>query len=163
MTIPSNREILDDGSGQGCRVRGLAQQVINGAGTTKQLLVGESGALCVFDTVAGQIYTLPVIGANDVGMWFEFSVTVTGTSNSYSVGTGSAANFVGGGLLLSDDGLGGTECFVGDIDASVIIEADAAVTGRQAGGYFKVTSVSTTQWTADGYLIGVGTMETPFA
>ena len=77
MTIPSNREHLDDGSGSGCRVRGLARQVINGAGTTKQLTVGESGALCIFGNAAGQIYTLPVIGANDVGMFFDFVVTVT--------------------------------------------------------------------------------------
>ena len=99
MTIPSNREILDDGSGQGCRVSGLARQVINGEGTTKQLTASESGALCVFGNASGQTYTLPVIGANDVGMFFDFTVTVTATSNGYSVDTGSSANFIGGGIL----------------------------------------------------------------
>lgn len=163
MTIPSNREHLDDGSGSGCRVRGLARQVINGAGTTKQLTVGESGALCIFGNAAGQIYTLPVIGANDVGMFFDFVVTVTATSNGYSVDTGSAANFIGGSILEVDDGLGGTESFLGDIAASVSIDLDSAETGQQAGGYFRALAFSTTAWTVGGYAIGVGTMETPFA
>ena len=98
MTIPSNREILDDGSGQGSRVRGLARQVLNEGGTTRQLLVGESGALCVFNVAANQTYILPAIGANDLGMFFDFVVTVT-RSGSHSVDTDSASTFIGGGIL----------------------------------------------------------------
>lgn len=162
MTIPSNREILDDGSGQGSRVRGLARQVLNEGGTTRQLLVGESGALCVFNVAANQTYTLPAIGANDLGMFFDFVVTVT-SSGSHSVDTDSASTFIGGGLLLDDDGLGGTEAFLGNIASDVSIDLDSAVTGWQAGGAFRVLAVSTIAWTVGGYLIGVGAMETPFA
>jgi len=163
MTIPTNREYLDDGSGAGCRVRGLARQVINAEGTTRKLLANESGALCVFGNAAGQIYTLPAIGANDVGMFFDFTVTVTATSNGYSLDTDSATTFIGGGILEVDDGLGGTELFLGDIASHVSIDLDSAVTGQQAGGYFRALAVSTTVWTVGGYAIGVGTMETPFA
>jgi hypothetical protein len=163
MTIPSNREYLDSGDGSGCRVRGLARQVINGEGTTKQLTASESGALCVFGNAAGQTYTLPAIGANDVGMFFDFTVTVTATSNGYSVDTDSASTFIGGGILEVDDGGGGTESFLGDIAAHVSIDLDSAVTGQQIGGYFRALSVSTTVWTVGGYAVGVGTMETPFA
>ena len=46
MTIPSNREILDDGSPGGCRVRGLARQVIDGS-TARTLLASESGAFTI--------------------------------------------------------------------------------------------------------------------
>ena len=81
MTIATNREHLDSGSPDGCRVRGLARQVINAAGTTTQLTVDQSGALLVFGTTGGQVYTLPIIGANDVGMFFEVCTTVTGTGS----------------------------------------------------------------------------------
>lgn len=162
MTIPSNREHLDDGSGSGCRVRGLARQVINEGGTTRKLVASESGALCVFNVAANQTYTLPAIGANDLGMWFDFVVTVT-SSGSHSVDTDSAATFIGGGILVDDDGLGGTEAFLGNIASDVSIDLDSAKTGWQAGGYFRVLAFSTTAWTVGGYVIGVGAVETPFA
>jgi hypothetical protein len=163
MTIPSNREYLDSGDGSGCRVRGLARQVINGEGTTKQLTVSESGALCVFGNAAGQIYALPAIGANDVGMFFDFTVTVTATSNGYSVDTDSASTFIGGGILEVDDGGGGTESFLGDIAAHVSIDLDSTETGEDPGGLFTLTCISATEWACGGFTVGSGTLATPFA
>jgi len=163
MTIPTNREYLDDGSADGCRVRGMAQQVINPAGTTRNLLVGESGSTCIFGNAAGQIYNLPVIGANDVGIWFDFSVTVTASSNSYTINTGSAANFIGGGLVATSTTAGDADAFAADVDATVAITLDAAEDGWLAGGYFTLTAISTTQWTVGGNTQGVPTVLTPFS
>ena len=162
MTIATNREALDDGSPSGCRVRGLARQVINPAGTTQVLTAGDSGALCVFDTAAGQIYTLPVIGANDVGMFFDFVVTVTGTSNAYSVDTGSAANFIGGGIIGASTTAGGADAFPATIASHVSMDLDAAETGWLIGGAFTFTAISTTEWAVGGYTQGSGTLATPF-
>ena len=162
MTIATNREHLDHGSPGGCRVRGLARQVINSAGTTKQLLASESGALCVFGTATGQIYTLPIIGANDVGMFFEFTVTVTGTG-SYSIDTGQTADKIGGGLFLVSSTPNQADFFPATIASTVSIDLDSAVTGEQVGGYFKMVVISSTEWSVGGYAAGVGTMETPFA
>ena len=162
MTITSKREHLDNGSASGSRVRGLARQVINAAGTTRELLEGESGALCVLGTAAGQIYTLPVIGDNDVGMFFEFTVTVTGTA-AYSIDTGSSANFIGGGLFLVSSTPNQADFFPATIASTVSIDLDSAVTGEQVGGYFKMVVISSTEWSVGGYAAGVGTMETPFA
>jgi len=162
MTIATNREHLDHGSPGGCRVRGLARQVINAAGTTRQLLASESGAVCVFGTAAGQIYTLPVIGANDVGMFFEFTVTVTGTA-AYSVDTGSSANFIGGGITGTSTTAGGTDAFAATIASTVSIDLDSTETGEDAGGFFKLTAISTTEWSVGGYTVGSGTLATPFA
>jgi len=162
MTIATNREALDNGSPSGCRVRGVARQVIDGAGTTRVLTASESGALCVFSTAAGQVYTLPVIGADDVGMEFEFSVTVTGTG-TYSVDTGSAANFIGGGVAYVGSGAGESDVFAANPASTVSIDIDSATAGEEAGGRFTITSISTTVWAIGGIVAGTGTGVTPFA
>ena len=67
MAIPVTRERIDYGSPDGSVLFGAAREVIDPAGSARTLLVGESGALCVFSTAAGQAYTLPAISARDVG------------------------------------------------------------------------------------------------
>jgi len=161
MTIATNREHLDDGSPGGARVRGLARQVINGA-TTRTLLAGESGALCLFNVAAGVVYTLPAIGANDIGMFFDFSVTVTGTG-SYSIDTDAATTFIGGGLHLVSTTPNQADFFPATIASTVSIDLDSVTTGENVGGYFKMVAISTTEWTVGGHAVGVGTMATPFA
>ena len=161
MAIAINREHLDHGSPDGARVRGLARQVIDGS-TARTLLASESGALCMLNVAAGQTYTLPIIGANDVGMFFEFSVTVTGTS-SYSIDTGQAADKIGGGLLMASTTPNETDFIPATIASTVSIDLDSAATGENAGGYFKMVVISATEWTVGGYAVGVGTMLTPFA
>ena len=88
MAIATKREALDNGSPDGSRVRGVARLVIDGGGTARTLLVGESGSLCLLGTAAGQAYTLPVIGANDLGMEFEFFAHITGTGICLKLETG---------------------------------------------------------------------------
>lgn len=163
MTIATNREHLDNGSVDGSRVRGLARQVLNEGGTTRQLLVSESGSLCIFNLGATQTYTLPIIGADDVGMFFEFSSTVASGTASYSVDTGSSANFIGGGVYMASTTPNQGDAFAATIASTVSLDMDAAVTGWLAGSYFKLVAISTTEWAVGGYCIGVGTMETPFA
>ena len=161
MTIATNREHLDFGSPGGSRVRGLARLVINAAGTTRQLLVGESGALCVFGTAAGQVYTLPEIGADDVGMFFEFTVTVTGTG-SYSVDA-AGSDKIGGGIVGMSTTAGGSDAFAATIASTVAIDLDSTETGEDAGGLFTVTAISSSEWACGGYTVGSGTIATPFA
>ena len=162
MAIATNREAIDDGSPSGARVRGLARQVINGAGTTKQLLVSESGALCVFGTAAGQIYTLPIIGANDVGMFFDFCTTVTSTT-AYSVNTGQAADKIGGGLLMGSTGANEADFLPATIASTVSIDLDSVTTGENLGSWFRLTVVSSTEWYCGGMAVGAGAMADPFA
>jgi hypothetical protein len=162
MTIATNREHLDNGADGGCRVRGLAREVIDGGGTTTQLTVGQSGALCLFNTAAGQIYTLPAIGADDVGMTFDFAVVVTGTG-SYSIDTSDAATFIGGGIAAQSTTAGGADFFPGTIASDVSIDLDDTTTGEDVGGYLTLTSISTTQWIVSGFTAGSGTLATPFA
>ena len=165
MAIPVLRERLDNGSPDGCRVAGLAREVISpsNSGTTANVLTtGQSGALCLFDNAAGNIYTLPAITSHDLGMWFEFLVTVTRTSNAHSIDTDAATTFLGlGGIVMVGDGATVDHFAASATDVS--IDLDSATTGQQIGGQIYVTAFSTTQWIVSGYAVGVGVMATPFA
>lgn len=163
MVIATNREHLDNGSLSGCRVRGLARLVIDPAGTARTLLVGESGALCLLGTAAGQAYTLPAVGANDVGMYFDFLANITGTG-TYSITTDAATTFLVGAVDYSSTSVAeGGDTFVADgVATTVDYTADSDVTGRLVGTSLRLTAISSTQWTITGNMMGVGTGTTPF-
>ena len=161
MTIATNREIIDNGSPDGCRVRGIARQVINGA-SARTLLVGESGALCLFNLAAGVVYTLPAIGANDIGMYFDFATTVVGTG-SYSIDTDSATTFIGGGLIGASATVTAFDLFAATIASTVSIDLDSATTGEEVGTQLTLTAISVTEWCVTGYTASTGTPVTPFA
>ena len=161
MTIATNREHLDNGSPGGCRVRGLARQVINGAGTATTLTADQSGALCVFGTAAGQTYTLPVIGADDVGMFFEFVMTVALTAASYTVDA-AGSDKIGGGLFMVSTTPNEADFIPATIGSTVSIDLDAATTGDD-GAHFKMVASASAVWVVGGYAAGVGSMATPFA
>lgn len=163
MAIPAELEELSSRDPDGSKWRGCHRQVIQGiaGGTTaRQLQAHESGALCLFDDASGQIYTLP---PPVVGMWFEFSVTVTRTGNSHSVDTDSSSSFIGGGILVIGDGADESDAFAATIASTVSCDLDSATTGEQIGGNFTMTAISSTEWVCAGYAIGVGTLATPFA
>ena len=73
----------------GGAVAGLGQhrQVIDGVGATRTLAPEESGALCLFDRAAGNVFTLP---APVPGMQFEFRSTVWSIEGDF-VGAGTIA------------------------------------------------------------------------
>lgn len=162
MAIPVVREQVDNGSPDGSRLHGNAREVIDGAGTATTLTTGQSGALCLFGTAAGQAYTLPAITAHDTGMQFEFFANITGTG-TYSVTTDAATTFIVGAVDSSSTAVAeGGDSFVADGTADLNYTADSDLTGRLVGTHLFFTAISTTQWTISGTLFGVGTLATPF-
>lgn len=162
MAIPVTRERIDYGSPDGCALEGNTVQVIEPTGTARTLLRSESGALCIYGTAAGQAYTLPAINARDVGMYFDFVATITGTG-TYSVATDAATTFIGGGLDSSSTAVAeGGDTFPADRAATVACTHDTDVTGRLNGTHYRLTAVSTTIWAIKGTMMGVGTLATPF-
>src|SRR5687767_201755 len=97
MTITALREQIDCGGDDGSRLHGAARQVITGWTTGRVLKKDESGALVIFSTAAGQSCTLPAIAARDIGMSFEFLITVTGTG-TYGIATDAATTFIIGAI-----------------------------------------------------------------
>lgn len=162
MAIPVTRERIDYGSPDGSVLFGAACQVIDPTGTARTLLVSESGALCVYATAAGQAFTLPAIAARDVGTYFDFVATITGTG-TYSVATDAATTFIGGGLDSSSTAVAeGGDTFAADRTATVACTHDTDVTGRLNGTHYRLTALSTTIWSISGTMMGVGTLATPF-
>lgn len=164
MAIPTTLERLNYGSPAGSIATGLHRNVISGVGNTTtayELTAEDSGSLCLFDAADGVIYTLP---APQVGMQFDFLVTVAGTSNAYSIDTDAATTFIGGGVgSFSTTVAEGGDSFAADITATVSIDLDSDVTGRLVGTHLTLTCLSSTTWGVSGNIHGVGTLATPFA
>jgi hypothetical protein len=162
MTIPTTRERIDYGGDDGCALYGNAREVIVGWTTGRVLKKSESGALVIFNTAAGQAITLPVIASRDVGMFFDFLITVTGTG-TYQINTDGAATFIIGAIDSSSTAVAeGGDTFVADGATHVNVVFDADTTGRLVGTSVRLTAISTTLWAISGTMMGVGTLATPF-
>lgn len=162
MTIPVTRERVDNGSPDGARLHGQAREVIQGWTTGRVLKAAESGALVIFSTAAGQAITLPAITSRDVGMYFDFLVTVTGTG-TYSITTDAATTFIIGAVDSSSTAVAeGGDSFAADGSTVVSVVGDSDLTGRLVGTNYRLTALSTTLWAIEGTLFGVGTLATPF-
>lgn len=161
MAISSSLERLNYDSADGCIATGQHREVIQSVGATRTLLAEESGALCLFDRAAGNVYTLP---APVEGMEFEFSTTVLVTSNAAKVITNSASVFLigslmGGSLTVADSG----DVFQGDGTTHVAVSMNGSTTGGLVGGLMKFTAISSTQWLVTGDFVASGTVAAPFA
>lgn len=152
-------EQIGKNSPDGSLVKGQIRQVISGSGATKTLVASDSGALVLFDRAAGIVFTLP---APVAGMYFDFSVSVTGTG-SYSIDTDAATTFIGGAIAGQSTTAGGGDAFPATISSTVSIDLDSTETGEDAGGYFTLVAISSTVWVVGGYTVGSGTLATPFA
>ena len=158
MTTPTDIEYLDEGRPTGSLWRGRHRTVIQSVGATRTLLAKESGALCLFDRAAGNAYTLPTPVE---GMSFHFVTTVAVTSNAQSVTTSAATVFIGG-SVTSGKLAAGMDVFQADIAATVGISMAGSTTGGLIGSWFTLTALSATTWAIKGYVVGSGTLATPF-
>ena len=161
MTITVEREQIDNGGDDGSRLNGVARQVLNGWATGRILKKSESGALVIFNTAAGQSITLPAIASRDLGMYFDFLVTVTGTG-TYGIATSDAGTFIIGGVDSSSTTVaeGGDTFAAAGSEVAILFDGDT--TGRLVGTSIRLTAISTTQWAVSGTIMGVGTLATPF-
>lgn len=159
--ISANLERLGYGSGDGCIATGLHREVIAEAVATRTLLAEESRALCLFDRAAGVVYTLPTPVK---GMQFEFSVSVSRTSNSHKIITSAATVFILGAYMAGDAAIATSgDVFTGDGTTHVSIAIDGDTKGGLVGGCLTFTALSATQWFVSGDVVGTGTMVTAFA
>lgn len=140
------------------------QNVINGQGATRTLLNSESGSLVLFDRAAGIVYTLPT---PELGLYYDFLVTTTITSNSATVSAG-ATRFINGALLSIDtDTANATVGFVANGTSHITVAMNGTTTGGIAGTRYRMecvgTTASTRTWMISGHVLGSGVVATPFA
>ena len=161
MATPTDIERISYGGATGSLQVGAHRQVIQGVGATRTRLAKESGALCLLDAAAGNIFTLPTPVE---GMFFEFLQTVSVTSNAAKVITAAVATqFLVGSVTEVTIATATPAGFSANGTTIVAISSNGTTSGGLIGSRFKVTAISATQWGIDGVIVGSGTIVTPFA
>lgn len=138
--------------------------VINDLGATRTLSVDESGALVVLNRAAGIVVTLPLAVP---GLYYDFVVTTSVTTNSYKVITGAATEFLVGGYTNVDtDTSNAVAVFTGNGSTHIAVTQAAASTnstGGLIGSKLRFTCLSATRWMVEGIVQGAGSPATAFA
>lgn len=160
MALSSNLERLGYGSADGCVATGMHREIVTVTASTT-LTAEQSGALVLLGVASGATVTLPAAAE---GMWFEVGVTVSRTSNSYKIITGSAADFLVGAYMAGDATIATSgDIFTLDGTTHVALTIDGDTKGGLVGGRLKFTAISGTQWYVEGLVVGTGTMVTAAA
>lgn len=150
------------GTGGYVKVLGNVSQVVSGSGATVTLTKSQSGSAVLFDRAAGIIFTLP---ANTPGMWFDFFVTVTITSNAAKVITAAGTELLVGTIINTDtdslDAIASWKSLVAT--SNIAVSMDGSTKGGIKGDWLRFTCLNTTTWNVQGLTLGTGTVATPFA
>lgn len=142
------------------------RQVISGATT---LTAAQSGALCIWNTAAGYTFTLPIITAATVGIWYDFLCTITNTSVACKVITGQATDLIVGGVhvgvLDTTPAVNpGPKFFTFATDKIACSMGGSDTTkGGVVGSRIRLEATNVLEWTITGNIIGAGTIATPAA
>jgi len=136
------------------------------SGATRTLTAEESGSLVVANKADGVIFTLPVLSSDNVGIYYDFEVDTTITSNAFKISTGTqGTEFFNGTLVVmdSDGTVTSGAVFAGNGTTHDNISMNGSTTGGVMGTRLRVTATSTTTWKVSGYYVGAGSVVTPFA
>lgn len=165
MTIAATLESLSYKSPDGSIWTGAHRQVISGvtANTTRALLTTEAGALVLFDNAAGMTYTLPAPSTLQVGAYFDFATTVTITSNAAKSITDATTTFLVGAITVGSIATASAGGFSANGTTIRSVNGNGTTTGGIIGDAYRVTLISATVWQVNGYMIGSGTLATPFS
>lgn len=137
----------------------MKRNVLASSGNTT-MTSAMSGSMMLIDG-ATTAYTLPAIGAGDVGMEFWFLVTTTSSAATITAG---AADLLTGGVMCMSTGAGiENDAFSPDVSDDLIITMNGTTKGGIIGSTWHLIAISATRWYCDGTTIGSGTLETPFS
>lgn len=137
----------------------MKRNVLASSGNTT-MTAGMSGSIMLLDG-AGVDYTLPAIGAGDIGMEFWFVTTVTATDQTITAG---AADLLTGGVMCMSTSAGvENDAFSPDVSDDLIITMNGTTQGGIIGSTWHLIAISATRWYCDGTTIGSGTLVTPFS
>ena len=165
MTISAELQSISSKDGDGSIAKGIHREVITFSSTTNggagiglvnyQLTPDQSGALVVFQSVTGNLVTLPSPVA---GMQFEFIVEIAATSNEHKILTKViASEFLLGSIISASETVAeGMDCFTANGSTHVSISMNGTTTGGEVGSRFVLTGLSTTQWHIKGVNQGSG-------
>lgn len=128
------------------------------------LTESDLGKTITLDNAAGLTVTLPPASEDIVGGTFYFHILTTGTSNNYGVDAASSVDLFYGSIVIHDkDNNANDAYFVPDGSDDVHFDAATTTKGGQAGGWFTVKCIAVNKWLFNGWLVGDGTLATPFS
>jgi len=177
MTITAELQSISSQDGDGSIAKGIHREVITfsavgvnaGAGigaVNYQLKPDQSGALIVFNSLTGNLVTLPTPVR---GMWFEFINQIAATSVETKVITNDiTAEFILGSVIQGSATITQSmDVFTADGTSnhvSISMNVHTAATGGAVGNHFIMTAISATQWYIKGMLqVSGGDATDPFA
>jgi hypothetical protein len=133
--------------------------VVSGQGATATLTAAESGSIVLFDRAAGIVYTLP---APAVGLYYDFFVTTTITSNNAKIITDAGTTLLIG-TISSVVAAGTTTAYLGNGTTHIAVTMNGTTTGGVQGTWLRCICVSATLWAVEGFNQASGSVATPFA
>ncbi len=133
-------------------------------GASVVLSAADSGALCIFDKIDGALFTLPTPA---IGLWYEFIVVASVTSNSMKVITNAGTVFIIGSVTMVDTDTtftGSNQDANGSTHVSVLMaSASTNSTGGIKGTRFILTCRTATTWAIHGSIHHAGNVASPFS
>ena len=119
-----------------------------------------SGSVMLLDGAATD-FTLPAIGAGDVGMEFWFVATIIATDQTITAG---AADLLTGSIAVVDTAAD-VDVFVPDVSDDLIITLNGTTTGgKTVGSWCHLVAISATRWWVEGvFITATETQATPFS
>lgn len=134
------------------------------------LTSAQSGRVILLDDAAGLDFTLPALGAADIGTHYMFCITVEPTSNSYRI-TAQTGDVLSGHVVIFDKDVveGSTEALLqvnqanGSSHLVITITGTDDTQGSLIGGWLELTAISATGWFVRGSLVGDGALATIFS
>ena len=127
---------------------------------TKTITAADSGTIYGFNRAAGIVVTLPTPAA---GITYTFLVetTFTGAGQIKTATTDGTDGFLGTAFLFDTGEIGETDNFH-PASSNDVIDLGQVEQGWLTGGYIKLLGVNTTTWWVEAWLMGDGTLATPF-
>jgi hypothetical protein len=127
---------------------------------TKTITSADSGTIFGFNRAAGIVVTLPTPAAG-IEYTFLVETTFTGAGQIKTATTDGTDGFLGTAFLFDTGEVGETDNFH-PASSNDVIDLGAVEQGWLTGGYIKLLGVNTTTWWVEAWLMGDGTLATPF-
>jgi len=129
------------------------------------LTASQSGAICLLNAAAGNVFTLPAATAANVGVTFKFIQTATVTSNAAIIqGASSSDLFIAGSSIMQQ--VTATPAFAKyapNGSSNYKVSGNGSTTGGIIGDQYTVVCTGLNAWLVNGTQTATGSVATPFA
>ena len=158
--IDSSGNISGTGTSKMTGATNLLKAYTSITDATYTVTTAMSGTTFGFNRAAGIVATLPTPAA---GLTYTFLVetTFTGAGQIKTATTDGTDGFLGTAFLFDTGQIGETDNFH-PASSNDVIDLGAIEQGWLTGGFIRLTGVNTTTWFVEAFLMGDGTLATPF-